>query len=551
MTNRIFRSICFVAFIVFLSSMVLIMGVLYEYFSQTQQTQLKMQLALAAQGASHEGIAFFEDLDVNNCRITWINTDGTILFDNESDRSDMENHLEREEIREALASGYGESRRYSSTRMVRSLYAAQLLPDGTVLRLSVAQRSILTLLLGMLQPVLFVLMIAAALSVALAVRLSRNIVRPLNGMDLDHPLDDVAYEELSPLLRRIHSQQRQLRTQQDALEQKQNELNAMIHNMSEGLILLNEHGNILSINPAAVRLLNADMLCVGTELTAVCRDLELQNILTRALLGERVVRVIALGAGRYRVDASPVLAGEQTVGAVLCLFDVTEKEQAERLRREFTANVSHELKTPLHAISGYAELLQNGMVEKTDIVPFAGRIYGEAQRMIRLVNDIISLSHLDEGAEDLPREEVDLYALAAQAVRSLEPEAREAHVSLTLHGGPAVLYGVPPLLYSIVYNLCENAIKYNRADGQASVTVCGESAAVVLSVSDTGIGIPPDQQERVFERFYRVDKSRSKEVGGTGLGLSIVKHAALIHHAEIKVDSTMGQGTTVTVRFLK
>ena len=548
MTKRIFRSICFVAIAVFLASAALIMGMLYRYFSNVQQGQLRMQLELAAQGVTNEQAAYFDDLKVQDYRITWIDADGTVLYDSDAQSAEMENHLEREEIREALAAGYGESRRYSATLMNRSLYAAQRLEDGTVLRLSVSQSSILKLVLGMAKPICVVFIAAVILSVALAVRLSKSVVRPLNEMDLDHPLSNAGYDELAPLLRRIDSQQRQLGEQKKRLEQKQTELDTIIGSMGEGMLLLNDRGKIVSINPAAARLLGADGDTVGADMLTVSRNLELNDVLTQTLRGRSEVRTVSFETGRYQISASPVMSEGKVMGAALCFFDVTEKERAEQMRREFTANVSHELKTPLQSISGYAELMKNDMVKSEDIVPFAGKIYSEAQRMVRLVEDIISLSHLDEGAGDMRWTDVDLYELAVKAVGALEPEAEAAGVTVSLRGESCILHGIPQLLHSIVYNLCDNAIKYNRAGGEVFVNIKKEDGEVVLSVRDTGIGIPADERERIFERFYRVDKSRSKEVGGTGLGLSIVKHAAMIHHATIDVDSTVGEGTTVTVR---
>ena len=548
MTKRIFRSICFVAIAVFLASLILIMGVLYSYFSGVQQRQLQMQLELAAQGVTNEETAYFSDLTVRDYRITWIDTDGTVLYDSDALSSDMENHLEREEIKEALATGYGESKRYSATLMDRSLYAAQRLEDGTVLRLSIAQSSILTLVLGMAQPISIVIVLAVVLSVVLAVRLSKSIVKPLNEIDLNHPLSNEGYDELAPLLRRIDGQQKQLRGQKTRLEQKQAELDTIIGSMSEGMVLLNERGKIVSINPAAMRLLGTSWNCVGTDMLTVSRNLDLHDILSRALQGQSEVQTVSLEAGKYQISASPIMSEEKVVGAALCFFDVTEKEKAEQMRREFTSNVSHELKTPLHSISGYAELLQNNMVKQGDIVPFAGKIYREAQRMTSLVEDILSLSHLDEGAEDMEWTEVKLYELASKAIAGLEAEAKAAKVTVSLSGEDCRLHGIPQLLHSIIYNLCGNAIKYNKVGGEVKVSVEKQDAGALLTVSDTGIGIPPQEQERIFERFYRVDKSRSKEVGGTGLGLSIVKHAVLIHHGTIEVDSEIGKGTTITVR---
>lgn len=551
MTKRIFRSICLVALTVFLASVILIMGVLYSYFSDVQHAQLKMQTGLAAQGVTNEGMEYFRNFKVTDYRITWISPDGTVLYDSESDSTAMENHLDREEIKEAVSVGYGESRRYSSTLMERSLYSAQTLADGTILRLSISQRSVLTLLFGMVQPICIIFAAALILSVLLAVQVSKKIVKPLNEIDLDHPLSNDGYDELSPFLRRIDSQQKQLQLQKTTLLQKENELNTIIGSMNEGMILLNPKGKIISINPAAAKLLNAPHNCAGADILSLSRNLDLQEILSQALQGKSGERTIELHGESYQADANPIVSENTVKGAALFFFNVTEKEKAEQIRREFTANVSHELKTPLHSISGYAELLKNDMVKKEDLIPFAGKIYEEAQRMSRLVEDIISLSHLDEGAKDMQREDTDLYELAEKAIQSLKPEAEAAHISFTLSGAPAVLNGIRQLLYSILYNLCDNAVKYNRENGTVAVSIQNDADEIRLSVQDTGIGIPPEHQERIFERFYRVDKSHSKEVGGTGLGLSIVKHAAIIHHAKIETDSTPGKGTAITVRFPK
>lgn len=551
MTRRIFHAVCLAAFAVLLASAVLILGVLYAYFTNIQQMQLRMQTDLAARGIENEGAAYVRSLEIENYRITWIDTDGSILYDSASNAAEMDSHLEREEVREALSAGYGESRRYSQTLMERSLYSARRLADGTVVRLSISQHSIFMILLGMLRPICVILLTALSLSVFLAVRISKKIVKPLNEIDLDHPLSNEGYDELSPLLRRIDSQQKQLRRQSLALEQKQKELDTIIGSMNEGMILLNQEGNILGVNSSAMKLLGTDRTCLGADLLTVSRNLDIQQLLSEALRGERAEQVVRLRGSSYQIDASPILSEREVSGIALFFFDVTEKERAEQMRREFTANVSHELKTPLHAISGYAELLKNKMVSEADVIPFAEKIYEEAGRMARLVEDIISLSHLDEGAADLPREEIDLYILAETAVSSLESEADAACVTLKLCGESAVLNGIPQLLYSIIYNLCDNAIKYNRPEGEAAVTIENGPGEVRLSVRDTGIGIAAENQERIFERFYRVDKSRSKEAGGTGLGLSIVKHAAKIHRARIEVRSAIGQGTSITIEFPK
>ncbi len=551
MTRRIFRTVFFVAVSVFLASVALFMTVLYDYFSAVGQNQLKMQTELAAQGVQHEGSGYFEALETKNYRITWIGTDGKVLYDSASDADEMENHFEREEVKEALAEGYGQSARYSSTLTERYLYSAKRLPDGTVIRMSVTQNSLLVLTLGMLQPIFVIFAVVIVLSVILASRLSKKIVKPLNELNLDEPLNNENYDELSPLLRRIDSQQKEIKRQKRKLERKQSEFDAVIKEMSEGIVLLNSKGVILALNRAAAELLEADTFDAGKDILTVNRRPELTELLRKAQSGEHSEAVMDFKSGIYQLSASPVVSDGKVIGTVLLMFDATEKERNEQIRREFTANVSHELKTPLHAILGSAELMTNGMVKAEDIPAFSGRIYTETQRMIRLVEDIIKLSHLDEGAGDMKREETDLLCIADSVVQSLKPEAEISGVTIELGGEKSVIQGIPQLLESIVYNLCDNAIKYNRRGGSVSVEIKNENGFAVLIVADTGIGIPPEHQQRIFERFYRVDKSHSKEIGGTGLGLSIVKHAARLHGAEIDLQSVIQVGTTVTVKFPK
>ena len=551
MTKRIFRSICLVALAVLIACLVLILGFLYGYFNEVQHDQLKIQTDLAARGVSSQGLDYFEGLSTDDYRITLIGADGNVLFDSKSDSSSMENHLEREEVQEALETGYGESERFSSTLLEKSLYSAERLPDGSVLRLSIIQNSVLTLILGMLQPVCVIIVIALILSLVLASRLSKKIVQPLNDLNLDDPLSNEEYDELAPLLLRLHSQQQQLKRQAGELQRRQDEFTAITDSMSEGLMLLNPKCTILSINRAAVSLLDTDDFCVGKNILTVNRSLALQEILSSAIGGKQSQKIIDIHDGHYQASASPVMSGNAVSGIALLIFDVTERENSEQMRREFTANVSHELRTPLHSISGYAELLKNGMVKSGDVKPVATKIYDEAQRMVRLVEDIINLSHLDEGAEDMIKEEVDLYDIVSSTIESLSPEAEAAGVTVSFSGRHVSVNGISQLLSGIVYNLCDNAIKYNRQGGSVSVSLSSEDKDAVLTVSDTGIGIPTEHQQRIFERFYRVDKSHSKEVGGTGLGLSIVKHAAKIHDAKIKLSSVPDQGTEITVIFPK
>lgn len=551
MTKRIFRSVCIVAVVVLFASLALVMGVLYDYFSGSQENQLKTQTDLAAQGIEHEGSTYFDGLDSEELRITWIDKNGKVLFDNKTDASSMENHLEREEVRQAVENGYGKSSRYSETLTEKSLYSAKKLSDGSVLRLSVSQYSVLTLFLGMLRPVLIIALLAVVLALLLAYRLSKNIVTPLNKLNLDSPLSNKVYEELSPLLKRMDAQQRQLKHQSEELKRKREEFETATENMSEGLIILNEKGVILSINRAAAKMLGLSEDSVGKDFFSEKTSVNLKEPTQIALSGKNKEEVFALRDGNCQLLANPVSTDGKVTGAALLVLDVTEKERAEQMRREFTANVSHELKTPLQTISGYAELLANGMVADKDKTAFSEKIYAEAQRMIRLIEDIIKLSNLDEGAVKLTRETVDLYVTAENTVRSLLPAAKKANVTLSLNGENAEIYGIPQLLTAVVYNLCDNAIKYNKDGGTVFVSVKNNAENIVLSVRDTGIGIPKEQQERIFERFYRVDKSHSKEVGGTGLGLSIVKHAAKLHDAKITLESEVGKGTEITVIFPK
>lgn len=549
MTKRIYKSICAAALGVFVVTMLLIMGVLYNYFSSVQQKQLRSQTALAVQGAEQLGMDYFEGFSDKDVRITWIAANGEVLYDSASASEAMENHLQREEIQSALATGFGESARYSSTMMKQYLYCAQKLSDGTVLRLSVSHNSVWVLLLGMLQPILIVIAVAAVLSFLLASRLSKRIVDPMNKLNLDEPLENEGYDELSPLLRRIYSQQQHLKDQQATLAQKQNELDAIVGHLEEGMILLDKSCKVITANQAALRLLDARTTNIaGLDLLMLSRNLPLAEAVREAMGGHSATRKTELHGRTIQIQAAAVGKQDEMSGVAVVLFDITQSEQAEQRRREFTANVSHELKTPLQSISGYSELLMRGMAKDEDIQPFAQRIYGETQRLIQLVEDIINLSQLDEGS-GYQWQQVNLYAIAAEVTGSLEHCAEEKQVRLALEGGDATLRGVPELLRGIVYNLTDNAIKYNRTGGSVTVTVAQEKDAAVLTVSDTGIGIPEEERDRIFERFYRVDKSRSKEVGGTGLGLSIVKHAAFLHKAAIDVTSQLGAGTSIQVRF--
>ncbi len=549
MTKRIFRSIFTVAAVILLASFVLITGVLYEYFSNKQVDQLNMQTHLAAQGLEAAGEDYLSDMDISGCRLTWIAADGTVLYDSQAEQSGMENHADREEVRQALKTGHGESMRYSTTLMERQIYSADRLSDGTVVRISDTQYTPLTLILGMIQPVIIIALIALLLSLLLASRMAKRIVKPLNEMSLDNAEKIETYPELAPLTDKLKSQQNQLREQEKELRRRRDEFDAATGSMTEGLVLLNEQGSVLSINKAATKALDIGRYCIGKDIRALSEEPRLRETVEKALGGEHGEAHITLGGVSYRLYASPVTSGDRVAGAALLMLDTTEKEKAEQLRREFSANVSHELKSPLHTISGCAELLANGIVKPEDVPHFLSQMQSESKRMIALIEDIIKLSHLDEGAEDMQREDVDLLSVARREAGNLSQAAEDAGVTLTVSGESAVINGIPQLLAAIVHNLCENAIKYNHPGGFARVNVRREGKKTLLTVEDDGIGIPPEEQQRIFERFYRVDKSHSKEVGGTGLGLSIVKHAAALHNARISVVSAPDRGTTITLAF--
>lgn len=548
MTKKIFQSILLVAGCVLLASLLIIMGFLYDYFGGVEENQLRDELSLAAAAVEDGGTDYLSQLTADRCRLTWIAADGSVLYDTKTNAESLENHASRAEVSQALATGTGESTRYSSTLMEKTMYYAQRLDDGTVLRISISRATVGMIAVGMIQPLLIVLIVALILSGLLARRLSRRIVDPLNSLDLEHPLDNDAYEELSPLLKRIHHQHVEIQTQLRELREKTDEFTQITGSMREGLVLLDEHGSILSINAAAQALFGADAQCVGRDFLTIERSHEISAAIQAAAAdGHSEVR--AERAGRvYQFDISRITSDGTFLGTVILAFDITEQEFAERNRREFTANVSHELKTPLQGIIGSAELIENGMVRPDDLPRFVGHIHAEAARLVTLIDDIIRLSQLDEG-DAMPTEPVDLLAVSQEAAENLHDAAAARNVTVSVTGQPAVLPGVRRLIYEIVYNLCDNAIKYNRDGGRVDVTVAADAGGSSITVADTGIGIAPEHQARVFERFYRVDKSHSKASGGTGLGLSIVKHAVQYHHGRIELESTPGTGTTIRVVF--
>ena len=542
MTGKIFRSIVLAAAVALFASAAVIMGALYEYFGAVEKQELSSQLALASAAVEDMGAAYLEKLPAGDFRLTWIGADGGVKYDSRRDADSLENHAQREEVAEALETGTGESTRYSTTLLQKTIYLARRLSDGTVLRISVSRQTVGVLALGMVQPVLAVLLCALVLSGFVAKRLSRRIVEPLNTLDLDHPLENDVYDELTPLLKRISSQRREIDAQMQTLSRRTEEFAQVTGSMREGLVLLDAKGCILSMNLAAAAIFGAQTPCAGTDFLTVERSHEMSAAIERAQSGGHSEMRMERAGREYQFDISRIEAG----GTVILAFDVTEQEYAERSRREFTANVSHELKTPLQGIIGSAELIENGMVKPADLPRFAGHIHAEAARLVTLIDDIIRLSQLDEGGA-LPTEEVDVYTQAAEAVKSLQSAAAAKDVTLTLTGKSTRIPGVQRLTYEIIFNLCDNAIKYNREGGRVDVSVAREGAGAVVTVADTGIGIAPEHQQRIFERFYRVDKSHSKASGGTGLGLSIVKHAVQYLNGSIALKSEPGKGTTVSV----
>lgn len=552
MTRKIFQSIIAVVISVLLLSLALITGVLYNHFETTMLDQLRTTAQFAEQGVEQEGMAYFDSLHAQNCRVTWIAADGTVKYDNRSNPKTMENHADRQEVREAMENDSGTSVRRSSTLSEHTMYYAKRLSDGTVLRLSMSQRSVLFLMGGMLSPLVFIFLAACLLAGVLSYRVSKKIVKPLSEIDLKHPEQVETYDELSPFLQRIAAQNREIDARMAEIRKQQQEFSMITENMSEGLFVVDRNYQILSYNKSAMQIFGMDPRQEHENLLAVNRSEGFRNAVDSALKGRHTQENLELNGRVYQIIANAVCQpdfAEDMVGAVILVLDVTEKEAQEQYRREFTANVSHELKTPLTSISGIAEIIRNGIVKPEDIPHFAGKIYDESQRLITLIGDIIKLSRLDENQVPMERETVDMLEMARDVVQQLSSVARKNGVTLVANGTHGQVQGVRQVLGEMVYNLCENAVKYNRAGGRVWVDVQQVADRVVLQVKDTGIGIPAAEQGRIFERFYRVDKSHSKAVGGTGLGLSIVKHGAALHHATISVSSEPEQGTEITLTF--
>ena len=548
MTKKIFHSILLVACTVLLACYLVILTSLNDYFTSLRKSQLKTQLSFASTAVEDEGIEYLKNLENGEYRLTLIDTDGTVLYDTNADAAAMENHSDRREFQEAFLSGYGESHRYSRTLTEQTYYFAKKLSDDRVLRISTSQVTIVSLLLGMLQPLLVITFLAILLSVFLARRASRNLVKPLNNLDLNDPLSNDVYEELSPLLRHMAQQNKQIALQMDELSRSQNEFNAITSNMSEGLIVLNKDGVVVSLNTAARKIFEAEEDSIGKDFLTIDRTPEISRAIKETLSGKKQELEYEKNGRNYDLCINKIVEKDEVIGVLLLAIDNTEKIQAEQNRREFTANVSHELKTPLQSIIGSADLIESGLVKPEDMPRFIGHIKTDAARLVSLVSDIIRLSQLDENTE-MNWENVDALSVAKEALEMVGPIAESRNISLTIKGEPAPLNSVHKLLYDIIYNLCDNAVKYNKEGGFVKVDVKTAGDKVQVAVSDNGVGIAPADQSRVFERFYRVDKSHSRESGGTGLGLSIVKHAVAYLKGSISLESTLGKGTTITVSF--
>lgn len=550
MFGKIFRSNFATSIFVLIISFCMIFAVLFEYFEIQIFTELKNEAEYISYAVKTVGASYIDNFNGDDKRITLVSHDGNVLADTSADAKELENHAERSEIKEANANGDGKSSRYSKTLMQKTLYYAKKLDDGTILRVSTTQSSVILILLGLLYPMLIIIVLALILSLVLSNRVSKKIIKPINEIDLENPAENITYEELTPLLSKISVQNKTINKQLREAKQRQEEFKLITENMSEGLIVIDKNTNVLSYNDAALRLLEIKDVTSGSVL-AFNRSKGFRESVEKALMGERCENDISLENNTYSVIANPVYVNKKIIGAVIVILDITERVKREQLRREFTSNVSHELKTPLTSISGFAEMMMNGDTPENTVIDFSTTIYKAAHRLITLVSDIMKISELDEGAVLTERTKVDLYNLSKEIITRLTPVAEKRNISLNLIGDSAYVMGAEKILDEMIYNLCDNAIKYNKDNGIVDIIVNTTSNKVNITVRDTGIGIPQADQSRVFERFYRVDKSRSNQVGGTGLGLAIVKHGAAYHDAQITLESTEGKGTSITMSFDK
>ncbi len=556
MNKKIFRSSLLTVCLVLAATIALIMGLLFHFFEKQIQKELANEAGFLAHALENEGAGYFDSFDnknnrlAGNNRITWIDENGTVLFDSRADVSELDNHADRDEIKTAMKEGKGMSTRYSKTLTEKTVNYAIRLSDGSILRVSTEQYTVVTILMGILQPILFIMFVALILTLVLSARVSKAIIEPINKLDLEIPENNDTYEELTPLLRKIADQKETIGEQLADARKKQKEFNLITENMSEGFLVIDADANLLTYNSAALNLLEITPPADRSVLL-FCRAKEFRGVISDVLSGIKAENTMVREERSYSLIANPVYEKESVIGAVVVILDITEREKRDMLRREFTANVSHELKTPLTSISGFAELMKAGDVLENDVTDFSKSIYDEAQRLITLVNDIIKISELDGQSIPYEKETVDLYELSKEVIGRLEKEADKKNITFHLIGGRAEIIGVHKILEEMLYNLCDNAIKYNKENGMVDVIVNQTQNGVNVIVRDNGIGIPISHQDRVFERFYRVDKSHSKKVGGTGLGLAIVKHGALYHHAKLSLESTVDVGTVVTIAFSK
>ena len=551
MTKKIFKSIMFVCALVLAVGLAAVMGILYSNFGGQMRKELSKEAAYLAYGVEQQGVDYLKNIKDKSARITYIDQDGTVLFDNEADVSEMKNHSDRTEFQKAEKYGAGESSRYSDTLSEKTIYYALRLKDGTVLRVSGTQDSVLALVENLIFPLCGLLCLMLILSGIMASAISKRIVKPINELDLESPEENRIYEELSPLLSKIHRQNREIQNQLELAKQQQEEFALITENMQEGLIVIDKYTMILSANSSAWNLFHMDRVCQGESVYCLDREEEFRHAIEQVLSGEHTELVLKLNGSDIQLIANPVIRDKKTEGAVVLLVNVTEKLERESLRREFSANVSHELKTPLTSISGFAEIMQGGLVKNEDIPKFAGRIYKESQRLLQLVEDVIQISQLDEEKTSYVWEPVDVYQICKNAFESLKEKAKRLNVHLYICGERMKMEAVRTLLEEAIYNVCDNAIKYNRNDGSVSVFLTQTAQEIQIVVKDTGVGIPKEDQDRVFERFYRVDKSHSKEIGGTGLGLSIVKHAVGALKGSVILRSEEGNGTEICMKFPK
>lgn len=548
MFNKIFRSNFITSMVILLMSFCLIFGVLFSYFETQMFAELGSEADYISYAIKNEGISYIDNFDNGNKRITLVSNDGTVLADTQADADGLDNHRDRKEIKDAIKNGSGTSSRYSNTLMQKTLYYAERLDNGTILRVSTTQNSVVIILLGLLQPLIIIVILALVISLFLSHRVSKSIIKPINALDLDNPAVNETYEELTPLLKKLSAQKKTIDVQIKEAEQKQEEFKLITENMNEGLLVIDKDANVLSYNQAAVRLLEISDVKESSVL-AFNRSKGFRNVIEKALSGERAENNITHEESTYNLIVNPVYENDKIIGAVIVIIDITESVKREQLRQEFTSNVSHELKTPLTSISGFAEMMKSGGMPEETVIDFSTSIYDEAQRLITLVSDIMKISELDEGVVALEKENVDLYNVSKDIVKRLTPVANKRNITLNVIGDTAYVHGTKKILDEMVYNICDNAIKYNKENGTVDVIINTTDSKVNLTVRDTGIGIPQGEQSRVFERFYRVDKSHSKLVGGTGLGLAIVKHGAAYHDAQIFLESAEGEGTKMTVSF--